>query len=228
MEVRIAIADEYTLIRRGVLSMIMNIPATTKSTYTDTKFTVTGDASTPTELLVLLSKNAIDILFLGFSLATYQSPNPLSGMDGVLLIKWLNHKYPKLKIVVLSPYKNKLLVRMAMEAGAKAYISRDICEKTLWRTLISVTNDEVYIERELMNSLFRNTKQDNQELTPREIDVLRMLCKGLNLTDIAQQMHLSNKTVSAHKLRAMEKLGVQSDCQLYCLMAKMQMFDIAI
>lgn len=228
MNVRIAIADEHTIIRCGVISMIMNMSSLSNDNLARNEFIVTGNTATPSGLLALLSEQTVDILFLGFSLATRSSPNPISGMDGVLLIKWLNRRYPQLKMVVLSPYKNTQLIRMSLEAGAKGYISWDTCEQTLSRALNSVLNCEVYIERELMSSLFQVGKQAGQELSPREIDVLRMLCKGLNLTQIANQMHLSNKTVSAHKLRAMEKLGVSSDCQLYCLLAKTQMFDITI
>lgn len=228
MSINIAIAHEHTIIRRGVMSMIMNMPSLPGESLSRPAMTVTADTASPSGLLSLLAQQAVDILFLGFSLATSPGPNPISGMDGVLLIKWLNRKYPKLKMIVLSPYKNTQLIRMTLEAGAKAYISRDTCEKTLSRTLSSVMNGEVYIERELMHSLFQAHSQVGQELSPREIDVLRMLCRGMNLTQIAQQMNLSNKTVSAHKLRAMEKLNVNNDCQLYCLLAKTEMFDIAI
>jgi len=228
MSINIAIAHEHTIIRRGVMSMIMNAPALPSDSFSRPEIKVTGDTASPSGLMSLLTEQTVDILFLGFSLATTPGPNPISGMDGVLLIKWLNRKYPKLKMIVLSPYKNTQLIRMTLEAGAKAYISRDTCEKTLSRTLSSVINDEVYIERELMNALFQNNHQASRELSPREIDVLRMMCQGLNLTQIAQQMNLSNKTVSAHKLRAMEKLNVSNDCQLYCVLAKTQAFDIAI
>jgi len=228
MSINIAIAHEHTIIRRGVMSMIMNAPALPSDSFSRPELKVTGDTASPSGLMSLLTEQTVDILFLGFSLATTPGPNPISGMDGVLLIKWLNRKYPKLKMIVLSPYKNTQLIRMTLEAGAKAYISRDTCEKTLSRTLSSVINDEVYIERELMNALFQNNNQASRELSPREIDVLRMMCQGLNLTQIAQQMNLSNKTVSAHKLRAMEKLNVSNDCQLYCVLAKTQAFDIAI
>ena len=228
MRVRIAIAGEHTLIRRGVLSMIMNMSVTPHHSMTPVKFSVVGDSALPSDILELLSQKKIDILFLGFSQTTDISTNPLKGMDGIRLIKWLSQKYPEVKIVVLSPYKNTQLVRLALELGVKAYISRDTCEKTLQRMLTAVINDEVYIERELMNSLFCNDNIRSPELSPREIDVLRMLCKGLNLMEIATQLHLSNKTVSAHKIRAMDKLGVNSDCQLYCLIAKTQMFDIII
>ena len=181
MKAKIVIADEHTIIRRGVMSMIANMHSADSMNPERRDFTVLGDTDSPSKLMTLLTKNEIDILFLGFSLLTRTSQNPLSGMDGVPLIKWIMCKYPTLKIIVLSPFKNKQLVQMTLEAGAKAYISRDTCEITLDRALNAVMNGESYIERDLMESLFRR-EMSGQELTPREIDVLRMLCKGLSLT----------------------------------------------
>lgn len=225
---RVVIADEHMIIRRGVMSMITGMSSTTSYNISGSEFIVSGDVSSAPELLKLIAHTQIDILFMGYSLAIQPGTDPLSSMDGIMLIKWLNRKYPDLKIVVLSPFKNSQIIRMALEAGAKGYISRDTCEKTLNRTLTAVANGEVYIERQLMKSLFSQDKNNEPELSPRETDVLRMLCKGLSLSEIAKMMHLSNKTVSAHKLRAMSKLGVNNDCQLYCLISKTQLFDISI
>lgn len=221
MTINIIIADEHTIIRRGVLSMIKALPTT--NTHS-----VIGDTDSPTELLNLLAHHQVDILFLGFSLNTFKSNTPVSGLDGTALIKWLNNRYPQLRIVVISPYKNPEIIKMTLEVGARGYISRSACEKTLSRTISSVLNNEVYIERGLMDSLFRREQSGPHELSPREIDVLRLICKGMSLTQISEQLNLSNKTISAHKLRAMDKLGVRSDCQLYCLLSKTQMFDINI
>lgn len=228
MKARIVIADEHTIIRRGVISMITNIPVAASTRMERPELVVVGDTDSPSTLMTLLAQNTVDLLFLGYSLTTNPGQNPHNTMDGVPLIRWINRKYPQLKIVVLSPFKNTQVIRLVLKAGARGYISRDICEKNLSRALMAVLNGEVYIERELMDSLFRRDTLAGQELSPREIDVLRMLCKGFSLTGIAAQMNLSNKTVSAHKLRAMEKLGVKNDCQLYCLMAKTQMFEISV
>ena len=228
MKSNIIIADEHTIIRRGVVSMISSMSSGLHDCHFPHDLRIMGDTDSPSELMTMLAKHPIELLLLGFSLTTQPNVSPLNGMDGLPLIKWISRKYPQLKIVVVSPFKNTQLIRMALNAGAKAYISRDTCEKTLARTLTSVLNNEVYIQRELMDSLFRRGNLTGQELSPREIDVLRLLCKGMSLTDISHQLNLSNKTVSAHKLRAMEKLQVNSDCQLYCLMAKTQMFDIDI
>ena len=83
--------------------------------------------------------------------------------------------------------------------------------------------DEVYIEPTLVKGFL----QSEASLSAREIEVLRLLCKWGNLTDVSRQMHLSIKTVSAHKIRAMEKLQVKNDCQLYYLLARTRMFEIA-
>ena len=119
-----------------------------------------------------------------------------------------------------------MLIRQALKEGVKSYLSRDINEKTLSQAIATVLKGEIYIESQLVNMLFRHEMTDIEKLSPREIDVLRLICKGLHLKDIAQHMHLSIKTVSAHKIRAMEKLDVQNDCQLYSLIIKNQMFDI--
>ncbi|MEW5562010.1 response regulator transcription factor [Enterobacter asburiae] len=227
MSVNILIADEHTLIRRGMLSMI-NTMSAANTTMDNIEFNVIGDTDSPAELVSLLSHNRVDILFLGFTLNTRRTQSPVSELDGTALIKWLANKFPQTQIVVLSPYRNTNVIRMALEAGARGYISRETCERMLWRAMTAVLDGEVYIERGLMDSLFRRDTLAGQELTTRENDVLRMLCRGLSLTAISSKMNLSNKTVSAHKLRAMEKLGVESDCQLYCLLAQTRMFDIAI
>lgn len=227
MTINIAIADEHTIIRRGVVSMMQNLP--TKGQGVDKlEINIVGDTDSPTEVHNLLTRTQVDILVLGFTLNTKKTQSPLSELDGLSLIKWLTQKFPQTRIIVLSPYRNNNIIRMVLQAGACGYISRETCERTLWRAISSVSNGETYIERGLMNSLFRGYSDNSQELTLRENDVLRMLCRGLSLTTISNKLNLSSKTVSAHKLKAMEKLGVKTDCQLYCLLVQTRMFDISI
>lgn len=223
----VVIADEHRIIRRGVMSMV-NGMSSMNSIHTGVDFSVVGEAATAPDLVRMISQNQVDLLFMGFSLAIEPGPAPLNNMDGISLIKWLCREHPELNIVVLSPYKNHNIIKQVLKSGAKGYLSRDTCEKTISRALAAVANGEVYVERQLMRSLFVQDKNNNAELSPRETDVLRMLCKGLTLSDISKMMHLSNKTVSAHKLRAMTKLGVSSDCQLYSLISTTKMFDISL
>ncbi|CAI1510408.1 MULTISPECIES: response regulator transcription factor [Serratia] len=227
MTVNIVIADQYTIIRRGVLSMINNMP-TSEYGMDGVKLNIIGDTNSPNDINQYLTENRIDILLLGFSLKTQKTKNPISELDGASLVKWLANKFPQTKVIVLSPYRNNNIVRHVIQNGAAGYISRDTCEQGLWRAIAAVLNGETYIERSLMNSLFRNDCLMDSELSLRENDVLRMLCNGLSLTAISSKLNLSNKTVSAHKLKAMEKLGVKTDCHLFFLLSQIKTYDITI
>ncbi|MDR9889508.1 response regulator transcription factor [Pseudenterobacter timonensis] len=227
MNVKVAIAHKYPLFRRGLSTLLLNPPASLVDSR-HPSLTFTGEAGSTSALLEMLPQNTPDILLLDYGLTAAQSQNPLSAMNGLELVKWLAHHYPTLKIIVISPFRNPLLARQALKAGASAYLHRNAREKTLLLALNAVIRGEVYVEHTLMSAFFRGERMPGDGLSPREIDVLRLLCEGLSLVEIARRMHLSIKTVSAHKLRAMEKLSVSSDCQLYCLLTTARMFDIAI
>ncbi|WP_426816955.1 LuxR C-terminal-related transcriptional regulator [Winslowiella sp. 2C04] len=229
MNLNIIIAHEHKLFRSGIKSLIENMTSKKLSSSKEYScYNIINDVSTPGELVANLTNNSVDILLLGYSLQTDESKNsPIATMDGYNLVKWLRNKYPKLKIVVMSPHRHASLVRMMLAAGVSGYISMDICDKTLERVLSTVLNNEVYVENDLMCSLL-NSHNNTNEITPKELEVLRLLCKGLSLTKIAGRMNLSIKTVSAHKLRAMDKLDVDNDCQLYFLLSRSSLFDIRL
>lgn len=220
MSVKIAIADEHPLIRRGIRAMIEGLDRSCASS--GSHFSLLEDVGSTSSLLTLLAGETPDILLLGYMLNTVQHLHPHCDLDGLALIKKLHQKYPVLKVVLIAPFKSPQLIRLTLEAGAKAYVSHALSEKVLRDTLNCVIKDEVYIEPSLMKGFL----QSEESLSAREIDVLRFLCKGGNLTDVSRQMHLSIKTVSAHKIRAMEKLQVKNDSQLYCLLARSRILDI--
>ena len=227
MSINIVIADEHAIIRRGVASMI-NAQKKSETNIERLNIEILSDTDEQQQLLHLLSTQQIDILFLGYGLTTLKTASPTSELDGLSLVKWISSRYSHTKIIVLSPYRNTNIIRTTLEAGAKGYLSRNTCEKTLWRAITAVQSDEIYIERGLMDSLFQSDAASPQALSLRENEVLRLLCRGLSLTVIASRMDISIKTVSAHKLRAMEKLGVKTDCQLFCLLFQTRMFEIAM
>ena len=185
MTIKMVIADEHTVIRRGIGAMIGDNASLALS--------FCGEAASTGELLALLAHETPDILLLGYTLR-----DPQNGMEGLALVKWLTRHYPSLQVMMLSPDTNPLLIRLALEAGAKAWLSRHSDEKILSQALQSVIDGEVYVERTLMNALFKGGKMMNEALSVRETDVLRLICRGLSLTDISRRMHLSIKTVSAH------------------------------
>ncbi|MFL4213177.1 response regulator transcription factor [Enterobacter mori] len=223
MLINIAIADEHPLIRRGLCALIEGAGHSDSGSGIDPVYSITGEVGSTRALFALLADNTPEILLLGYTLNTAQPSGRSGEADGLALIKGLSQKYPALNMILVAPFKSPQLIRLAIEAGAKGYISHTVSDRSLHDALTCVMKGEVYIEPTLMKGFL----QCEESLSAREIDVLRLLCKGGSLTDVSRQMHLSIKTVSAHKIRAMEKLRVKNDCQLYCLLARTRMFEIA-
>ncbi|MBW4201876.1 response regulator transcription factor [Enterobacter cloacae subsp. cloacae] len=226
----ILIANEQKLFRRGLASLINNM-SDGKLSGSDAKstFNIVGDVSSPCELINKLTNSPVDILLLGYSLKMNEdSHNPVSSLDGLNLVKWLKKRFPDLKIVVMSSYKHAPMIRTLLEMGISGYISMDISERTLKEVLISVKNNEIYVENVIMRSLFLHQQNNPCTLSLRESEILRLLCRGLSLTQIADKMNLSIKTISAHKIRAMNKLDVDTDSKLFIYLSKTKLFEMAL
>ncbi|MCG5130422.1 response regulator transcription factor [Enterobacter mori] len=224
----ILIATEQKLFRRGLTSLIKNI-SNSKLCSTDTKpiFNVVADVSSPCELMNKLENNHVNILLLSYSLkVTEDSHNPISSLDGYNLIKWLRKRFPNLKIVVISSYRHASMIRALLEIGISGYVSMDINEKTLKEMLFAVKQNEIYVENAIMRSLFLHQQNNPSELSLRESEILRLLCQGLSLTQISNKMNLSIKTVSAHKIRAMNKLDVDTDSKLFIYLSRTKLFEM--
>jgi len=224
MSINIVVAEELQLVRKGICCLInkmVNLNAGSSPALPPHVV----DTGSPGELVTLLAANRIDLLILGYSLNTQASGKPISTLDGYGLIKWLARKYPLLKIIVISPYKHSAIMRAILDMGAAGYITMNSCEKTLEQAIVAVMNNDIYVENGLMKALFKGGDLSGKEMSLREMEVLRLLLKGLSFNDIAEQMNLSPKTVSAHKLRAMSKLEVHSDCELYCLLTQIRLFN---
>jgi two-component system capsular synthesis response regulator RcsB len=142
-------------------------------------------------------------------------------MDGHALIKWIRAHYPETRIITVSAHCSSAIVHMAISAGAMGYVSKGASETVLEHAIQSVLMDEPYIERRFLKTMLHGQSSANAAISPRETEVLRLMNNGLRLGEIARKMNLSPKTVSAHKLRAMGKLGARSDLELYQLTREM-------
>lgn len=134
MDIKIVIAEESSLIRRGLSSMMqaLSLPASGMNQ----RCVLTGEATSSAELLSLLGQHNPDIVILSYSLTTSFNRSPLTGMDGLKLLRWLHQTYPALSIILLSPYANAMFIRQALKEGVRSYLSRDINEKTLSQRLL--------------------------------------------------------------------------------------------
>ena len=194
--IRVLIADDHKIVRdglRGILAANAGLQAA-------------GEAASGEEALALVKANDYDVVMLDMSMPG------LSGMD---LIKRLRIEKPKLRILVLSMHGERQYAARALKAGASGYLNKDSAAEMLVGAIRKIAAGGVHITEAAAATLLQSgEKSPHEALSDREFEVLRLLAEGLGPTEIGDKLHLSVKTVSTHKTRILEKLGVGSTAEL--------------
>ena len=194
--IRVLIADDHSIVRDG----LKRILAATADLQ------VTGEAASGDAALALVKANDYDVVMLDMS---------MPGLSGLDLIKRLKVEKPKLRILVLSMHGEQQYAARALKAGAAGYLNKDSASDQLLGALRKIAGGGVHIgEAAAAGLLQASGKPAHQALSDREFEVMRLLVEGLGPTEIAERLHLSVKTVSTHKTRILEKLGLGSTAEL--------------
>jgi DNA-binding NarL/FixJ family response regulator len=177
-------------------------------------FKVVAEASSAEQLLALvLARTEADVLLLDLNLGA-------AGLSaGIELISKVNAVNRALPVLVVSMHNDPEVVRSALEAGAKGYVTKDSALAVLEEAIRHLHQGRQFLDPNLVESLIvksRRTKNAPWDvaLTKREREVMTMLCNGQRVSDIALEMGLSIKTISTHKVRLMEKLNITSNADL--------------
>jgi DNA-binding NarL/FixJ family response regulator len=194
--IRILIADDHKIVRDGLKRIVGAAPG----------MEVAAEAADGDATLALVKAADFDVVMLDMSMPG------LSGMD---LIKRLKIEKPKLRILVLSMHGEHQYAARALKAGASGYLSKDSAAEALIGAIHKVAAGGVHISEAAAASLLGGGgKAPHEALSDREFEVLRLLVEGLGPTEIGEKLHLSVKTVSTHKARILEKLGLGSTAEL--------------
>ena len=195
MKIRILIADDHSIVRDGLKRILAATP----------DLQVAGEAASGEAALALVKAHDYDIAMLDMS---------MPGLSGIDLIKRLKLEKPKLRILVLSMHGEKQYAARALKAGASGYLNKDSASELLLGTLRKIAAGGVHIGDTAAAELLRSGKTAHEALSDREFEVMRLLVEGLGPTEIGERLHLSVKTVSTHKTRILEKLGLGSIAEL--------------
>jgi DNA-binding NarL/FixJ family response regulator len=126
--------------------------------------------------------------------------------------------HPKLPVVVLSMHNEGQIVQRALSAGASAYVTKDSDPQVLLAAMSRVMSGARFVDPALLDSVVSMVSGEalrpQELLTSREFKVLKLIAAGYPLIDIAVHMHLSPKTISTHKMRLMQKLGIDNNAEL--------------
>lgn len=194
--IRLLIADDHALMREGLKQLF----AVTENII------VTGEAVDGPAILERLPRGDIDLLLLDMT---------MPGICGDDLIAHVRADYPDLPILILSMHNEPQIAQRALKAGANGYITKDSDPHTLLAAIHKVASGGRFIDSDLAEQLaFAITAPaalpEHLRLTTRELQILRLLARGVGVNEIAAQLAISNKTVSTHKARFMEKMGFSS------------------
>ena len=200
--IRVLLADDHTLVREGLRQLLGTAPG----------IEVAGEAANGDEALALVKANDYDLAVLDLS---------MPGLAGIDLVKRVKLEKPKLRILVLSMHGEQQYAARALKAGASGYLTKDSASAQLVGAIRKIAAGGVHISEAAAAQLVASKGSahagdaaPHTRLSNREFEVFRLLVEGLGPTDIADRLHLSVKTVSTHKTRILEKMGMQSTADL--------------
>lgn len=200
---RVFVVDDHPIFRHGIVQVIDSEP----------EFAVCGEASSATEALTALREAPADIVVLDVS---------LQGCNGIELIKHLATEHPKLPVLVLSMHDERHYALRALRAGAGGYVMKREHVDNFIGALRRVLAGKIYVSDALAEQLIHQALRGGGSeasspvdlLSDREVEILQLVGQGRSSRDIAEQLHLSTKTVESHRLRMKEKLGLKSAAEL--------------
>ncbi|WMJ71242.1 response regulator transcription factor [Stenotrophomonas sp. 24(2023)] len=204
MTLRIIIADDHPVVRIGTRSVI-------ESSGVGRVVAEAGDAQA---LIQLLASQPCDLLVTDYSMPG--SPQA----DGFAMIGMIRRRHPDLPIVMLSVSSNLAILRMVREAGVLGLVDKGSSMDELPQAIQSVQRGQSYLSRTLKERVDaagseRIAEEEGRPLSPREVEVLRLLGTGMTVKEISLQLHKSVSTISRQKGDAMQKLGLKGDAELF-------------
>ena len=202
---RIIIADDHPIFLIGLRAVLER----------DAQVRIVGEANSPQALAALLQHCPCDVLVTDFMMPAEPQA------DGLRLIEHLRRYYPDLPIVVVTMLNNAGLFHSILELGVMGLLSKASLADELPDAIAQVRQQRPYVARTINQALAlagqvgADRLHSQQQLSPRELEVIRLLAGGKTVGEIAAHLNRSKQTVSAQKVSAMRKLGLISDAALF-------------
>lgn len=197
--INILVVDDHALIRKGLKQLLEDSP----------DLRITGEAASGIQATTMLRTHHFDLMLLDIN---------LPDKHGIEVLKQFTAEQPELKIIVLSMYPEDQYGVRALKAGAMGYINKQSASDVLIKAIRQVISGKKYIGEAMAEQLLNNLIGESQELmhqklSNREYQTLCLIASGKALSDIAQIMTLSPKTVSVYRSRMLAKMGFTNNAE---------------
>jgi two-component system invasion response regulator UvrY len=197
-KISIAIADDHSMLRKGLLKLLLM----------DESITSLFDVDNGTEVIQHLKNHRIpDVLILDVNMA---------GKNGEETAKWISENYPQIKILALSMSNDSITILKMIQAGARGYITKNNDPEKLKEAIELIYEKGVYLPESLSACVFAGIRDNalyhpvtQQVLTEKEKLFLRLLCQQLSYKEIAVKMLLSPRTIDDYRKKLSAKLNVK-------------------
>jgi DNA-binding NarL/FixJ family response regulator len=198
--IRILIADDHAIVREGLKQVLAAAG----------DLAIVAEAQNGAEVIQRVRELEFDLLLLDMS---------MPGKSGIELIKQVRSEKPKLRILVLSMHEEEQYAVRALKAGAAGYLTKESASEQLVAAIRKVAAGGAYITSKVaqqfaLGAMYNASGPPHAALSDREYQVFEMLVAGKSITDIAERLNLSVKTVSTHKARIMQKMNMTSTAEL--------------
>lgn len=194
--IRVLIADDHAIVREGLARVLDQ----------EEGLEVVGQAGDGADAVAQAKELGPDIVLMDLQ---------MPGMDGVEAIQKLKEEAPDIGVIILTAFDTDEYIFRGIEAGARAYLLKDSTPQEVVRAIETVHRGESVIEPKVASSLLNRFSQlsksppAEEALSPREVEVLRLMARGAANKEIAAQLVIGEATVKTHIIHIFNKLGVK-------------------
>jgi len=209
--IKILVADDHAIVREGLKQIVADT----------SDMVVAGEAANSHETLDLVIKQDWDLVLLDIA---------MPGRGGIDTLKQIKQNKPDLPVLILSMYPEEQYAFRALKAGASGYLTKESAPEELIGAIRKVAGKRNYISSSLAEKIATYISVDREKpihelLSDRELQVMLMIAMGKTVTDIADNLSLSIKTISTNRSRALKKMGMKNNAEFMYYAMKQGLVD---
>lgn len=192
---KILVTDDHTLFRKGTMMLLKTFD----------EIGDVDDAKNGKEALQKLSEDEFDLILLDLEMPV---------MDGWEASRKIIAKFPKTKIVMISMHDSLQIISDLIEIGVHSYLLKNADPEEVHRAILSVVNNDFYYNQLVSSALHKKIQRDGisksimqnrADVSPREVEILQLICQELTMKEIGEKLYLSEQTIQTHRKNLMKK-----------------------